>query len=589
MSGLTKGFNLLAEAKTLEKISSPVDCDNHVSATCSENRKAVERQIVQEIRKGNYKITAQKPKIVSSLGCIPKPGSEDVRLIHDASRPYGSALNDCTKFNKIHYTTIDEVVKLTPPNGYLAKVDLSQAYRSVPIAPSNYEYTGLKWCFENSKAETYMYDKRLPFGASPSPEIFQRVTESVVRMLARRGHRNARVYIDDFVVVGETKELCRVAFECLIDLLLKLGFSINWRKVIPPSQVIVFLGITIDSVSQTISLPDNKLCELKEALESWTSRTKATKRELQQLIGKLNWVGKLIRATRPFIRRCIDLMCTVKRPSHRVRLSKCVKEDIAWLNATCEQFNGSVVFLLKCPMPEPSVSTDASTTGGAAYHRGQWFYVNWSIDMPDVAEEHINVKELCVVLLAARKWCYKWSNKVIHIQVDNMVTLFAINKGTTKNSVALSLLRELCAILALYNIVIKASYIKSKDNVMADALSRLDDPDFAMVAAELLVSQGDLLLHPLYQWHAHMSFQTALYISQVCTPLSKDIWMRMLQDIEQPLLRNQQRQPMLLNSDRFYDSVHISDIKLSHVLRPPLPDMQHFWQEHSTQIVSQDI
>ena len=54
----------------------------------------------------------------------------------------------------------------------------------------------------------------------------------------------------------------------MIDLLLKLGFSINWRKVIPPTQAIVFLGITIDSVTQTVSLPDKKLHELKDILAS---------------------------------------------------------------------------------------------------------------------------------------------------------------------------------------------------------------------------------------------------------------------------------------------------------------------------------
>lgn len=61
-------------------------------------------------------------------------------------------------------------------------------------------------------------------------------------------------------------------------------------------------------------------------------------------------------------------------------------------------------------MPEPSIYTDASTNGGAAYHQGQGFYVNWCIDMPEVADEHINVKELCVNLLGARKWCYMWRN-----------------------------------------------------------------------------------------------------------------------------------------------------------------------------------
>ena len=43
---------------------------------------------------GNYIITETKPKLVSALGAIPKPKSEDIRLIHDCSRLIGNSLND---------------------------------------------------------------------------------------------------------------------------------------------------------------------------------------------------------------------------------------------------------------------------------------------------------------------------------------------------------------------------------------------------------------------------------------------------------------------------------------------------------------
>jgi hypothetical protein len=151
------------------------------------------------------------------------------------------------------------------------------------------------------------------------------------------------------------------------------------------------------------------------------------------------------------------------------------------------------------------------------------------------------------------------------------------------------LLRELFAITALHNIVIKASYIKSEDNVVADFQSRLNNPEFALVAAELLLSADIYLLHPGFQWHAHMSFQTALYISQVCSQLSMDIWMLMWPGIEQPHLPSLQRPPMPHSDGHFSDSAGILDIKLSHVLKSPLPDMQRFWRDHSALTASQVI
>ena len=44
----------------------------------------------------------------------------------------------------------------------------------------------------------------------------------------------------------------------------KLGFSINWKKVVDPSQVLVFLGIEIDTVKLELRLPKDKLMQLKE-------------------------------------------------------------------------------------------------------------------------------------------------------------------------------------------------------------------------------------------------------------------------------------------------------------------------------------
>ena len=68
--------------------------ENYRSATAEHSRAQVEKQIYTEIDNGRYRIVNKKPHIVSAIGAIPKENSPDVRLIHDASRPSGSALND---------------------------------------------------------------------------------------------------------------------------------------------------------------------------------------------------------------------------------------------------------------------------------------------------------------------------------------------------------------------------------------------------------------------------------------------------------------------------------------------------------------
>ena len=58
-------------------------------------------------------------------------------------------------------------------------------------------------------------------------------------------------------------------------------------KVDGPATVLPLLGLELDSVSQQIRLPPEKLREILEELNKWKSRRKITKWKLLSLIGKL--------------------------------------------------------------------------------------------------------------------------------------------------------------------------------------------------------------------------------------------------------------------------------------------------------------
>jgi hypothetical protein len=175
----------------------------------------------------------------------------------------------------------------------LAKIDLSSAYRSVPISPDSYNLTGLQWTFSGDSEPTYMYDCRLPFGGSKSCKIFTSVSDAVTRFFAKRGFVCIN-YIDDFLVIADSEVDCKIAYECLIDLVQSLGLDIAWKKIEGPSQVMVFLGVEIDCVRRTLSLPKNKLLSLRSLLLSWKNRHKATKVSIQSLVGKLNWAARVV-------------------------------------------------------------------------------------------------------------------------------------------------------------------------------------------------------------------------------------------------------------------------------------------------------
>ena len=64
------------------------------------------------------------------------------------------------------------------------------------------------------------------------------------------------VYIDDMLLLVETKAAASQQMLLLLDLLEALGFCVNYNKsVLEPAQEIEFLGFLVNSESMSIALP----------------------------------------------------------------------------------------------------------------------------------------------------------------------------------------------------------------------------------------------------------------------------------------------------------------------------------------------
>lgn len=114
--------------------------------------------------------------------------------MYDCSCPVGNSLNDTEHFS---YRTIQDVLELITLNCFFAKIDLSSAYRSVKIHPSNNKATGLKWRFYGDSFEQY-------FGARRSPLIFNTLSRAVRDIMACKGYDCLVVRLDDFLIIVDT-------------------------------------------------------------------------------------------------------------------------------------------------------------------------------------------------------------------------------------------------------------------------------------------------------------------------------------------------------------------------------------------------
>ena len=369
--GIINGFHLAPISTSF----TAVNMDNYKSATNPSTKAKVEQTIHEDILQGNYAITASKPKVVSALGAIPRPNSTEIWLIHDCSRPHGQTVNDYITTRSFKFQKLDDAIKLIKPNYFIAKIDLKHAFRSIPIHPADYKETGCKWRFVGDNFDTFFYDTCLPFGAKSSSEIFHRITQAVRRMMAKQGYPDIEVYL----YLGATRAECERAFSILLELLQELGFTISQHKLVPPTQRLVFVGVQLDTISCTMTLPAEKLADLYNVISSFQNKRRATKTQLQRLAGKLNWACRVVYGGCTFLRRILDTMNSMS-PSAKHRLTPSFYRDISWWVNFLHVFNGTQLFLNE--QPTVDVMTDACPLAAGGYFRGDWFYFNFAVDYP---------------------------------------------------------------------------------------------------------------------------------------------------------------------------------------------------------------
>ena len=200
------------------------------------------------------------PMHISPMMTREKQGSDNRRTIVDLSWPHGYLVNDGVTKNRylqsyyyLSYLSIDNVVdrlKKLGPGALLYKVDISRAFRHLRMNPGDLDLLGLK---HNS----YYLDGSLCFGFKHGSFFFQKCSDAIRYIMKGFGYLNLLNYIEDLIYIGLPSEI-QTSYQCLLDLLQQLGLDISHKKLVAPCTAAIYLGILVDSVNRTISIPDEK-------------------------------------------------------------------------------------------------------------------------------------------------------------------------------------------------------------------------------------------------------------------------------------------------------------------------------------------
>ena len=178
------------------------------------------------------------------------------------------------------------------------------------------------------------------------------------------------------------------------------------------------MGLELDSVALEARLPLDKLHKLREKLDSACNRRKMTLKDLQSLLGLLNFCCKVVIPGRTFLRRLYDLTKKVSNPYHRVTLNKESRRDIQAWQMFAQHFNGKHLLLEHRWVSSTSLHfyTDAAgSIGFGAIFNSHWFHGLW----PDHYKHlPITFKELFPIVLAVEIWGDHLKNKCVTFHSD---------------------------------------------------------------------------------------------------------------------------------------------------------------------------
>ena len=280
----------------------------------------------------------------------------------------------------------------------LAKIDLKDANRIIPVHPDDVPLLATRW-----RGEIFL-DAALPFGLRSAPKIFSAVA-ALLWIMLQNGVSAAMHYLDDFLFFGsEDPDQCERNLACALSTCESLGVPVAHHKTVGASFQLTFLGIEIDTLKRELRLPAEKLLRL---CTDWLACKVTTKRRLLSLIGLLHHAGTVVRPGRSFVWRLIALSASVRSLDRPLRLNRSARDDILWWHAVAADWNGCSWFdSLGLRSPSVVLRSDASGSWGCGAFVGRrWLQWQWDETW---AARSIAPKEALAVVLAAAVWGDLW-------------------------------------------------------------------------------------------------------------------------------------------------------------------------------------
>lgn len=539
--GVMHPFNALAGD------GSSIPPPNHKSAAGAIN--ALRRSVHEGQSKGTYLVVDSNIAETwddlhySPFGCVVKKNCDiqtEARVIHDLSFPTGLSTNAASSPHDIPPLTycpihtlasrIEEIFSMNPHASIkMKKGDVKSAFRNVPV---NADIA--KWFVGRVPEDNAtVIDLSLPFGWTGSPAFYGVFGGAISYLL---GHEAPSTldphssdserffsfeWVDDHVLIEEDRERRLELCECALRLamLATLGpRSINEAKFSTWESKTEVLGLEWDTIERTVSMPMDKIEKALQRVHDVLRTGRASRTQLDQLLGSLRHVCTCIRSAKPFYQRIVAMW----RRAHtyrRMRLTPGAHLDLLWFEHTLQKGRLRSVptsFFGNLPEPDVHLYMDASDFGLCVLHPARHEFLRVCFDHQELeliraCKEStdcgdpgftINVREQLSAVLALLTWGPTWSSgfsrNLFHVQcwLDNRSAVSWCNSLASRNPYSQELNRVLGVVEAWGSLRLSAQHLAGKLNTLADLGSRAWGGDALVQWTNLTHDWQEVRVHP---------------------------------------------------------------------------------------------